>query len=804
MILNDLRFALRLMKANPGFTAIAVVTLALGIGANTAIFSAVNGMLFQSVPFPERERLVYLGEHTEQIPNMSVSYPNFLDWRERNRSFEGLAAARVDSLNLTGLDRPQVLAAALVSANLFPVLGVEPMLGRAFTEEEDQPGGEAVTLVTHRFWQAHLGGDPDAVGRTLVLDGDPYVVTGVMPPGFHYPLVPVPYDLVMPIGHFAERWVEQRGNHPGIYVTGRLKQGVSMDQARADLDSIAAALAEQYPDSNTGHGIAFMPLVERVAQFVRPALLVLMGAVALVLLIACVNVANLLLARGSARRQEIALRSALGSGRWRLVRQMLTESVLLALLAAVAGLVVAQLVLRALFEGIDGNLLLLFGEIAIDRRVLLYTGGLAILTGFVFGLFPALQLLRVEPGSALKEGGRGSASGRGRLRGSLVIAEMALAMVLLIGAVLLVQSFRRLVAADMGFDESNVLTMRLALPPSAYPEPQQQVAFYDQLAERVRGLPGVESATTTMPLLGGWQNTVLAEGQPAPAPGQSVSADIARVGTDYFRTLDIGLVRGRTFSDDDREGSVPVAVVDETFAQAFWPGEQAVGRRIKFGDDPGDEEEPWWEIVGVVQHVKSYGAAQPSRIEIYTPVQQDPVSSAVLVVKTRGEPRELALPVEGVVRELDANQPVTDVRTLEERVGDSLAAQQLATGLLGFFSTLALTLAAIGIYGVMAYTVVQRRREVGLRMSLGATSSQVLGMFLLDGLKLVAAGIAVGMALAVLGAPVLSSQLFGIEARDPATFLVLPLVLVAVATAASVVPALRASRVPPARVLHYE
>jgi putative ABC transport system permease protein len=804
-LFHDFRFGLRLLLKRPGFTAIALLTLALGIGANTAIFSVVNGVLLGAVPFEDPEELAWIGEHSEQIPNMSVSYPNFVDWRERNRSFEAIAAHRYEDFNLTGLDRPELVLAVEASATLMPLLGVEPLLGRNFTAEEDQPGSPRVVVLSHALWQRRFGGDEGVLGRSITLDGDPYEVIGVMPEGFVYPLFTRRVEMWLPIGHFAEGWLERRGNHPGIYVTARTLPGVDLGQARADMDRIGAELAAEYPDSNAKHGVSFTTVQERMVRNTRPALLVLGGAVLLVLLIACVNVANLLLARGAARYQEMAVRAALGAGRWQVVRQLLAESLLLAVAGGAAGVAVAWVGVRLLLANLDPESLPVTGAIGIDGTVLFFALGVSIATGLLFGLAPALQAVRRDFVDALKEGSKGSEGpGRQRVRRALVVAEIALALVVLVGAVLFLRSFERLTAADPGFDPEDVLTFEVTLPESTYEEDARQIAFFDQLRERLEGLPGVRSAATTLPLLGGWQNTVIAEGMAAPAPGDQISSDVLRVSPGYFETLGVSIHRGRPIDDRDRADTVPVAVVDQTFAERMWPGEDPLGKRVKFGSDPADDEDPWMTVVGVAEHVKSYGVDQDSRIEIYVPARQNPIPFATVALETGVEPRTLVPLIEREVQALDPDLPIANVRTLEELVAQAMVAERVSATLLGVFAGLALLLATVGIYGVMAYSVNQRHREIGIRMALGAAGEDVRRLVVGQGLRLALFGIVVGLALALLAAPLLASQLYGVDARDPWTYLLLPLVVALVTLGACLGPASRASRTQPVTALRYE
>ncbi|MEM8929540.1 MAG: ABC transporter permease [Acidobacteriota bacterium] len=808
----DLRHGVRQLVKRPSLTILILLTLALGIGANSAIYSVIQGVLFETAPFDEVDRLVWIGEHSEQIPNMSVSYPNFLDWRERNRSFEAVAAHRYGSFNLTGDGRAEQLTAVFASASLFhDVLRVEPLHGRVFSAEEDQAGRGAVTLVSHAFWQRRLGGDPAAIGRKLLLDGEPFEIIGVMQPEFMYPLFTNRVSLWVPIGHWADAsFMESRGNHPGIYVTGRLAEGVSFDQSRDDMVSIAAALEQEFPGSNSGHGVAMDSVRETVVQFFRPALLLLGGAVVLVLLIACVNVANLLLARGTARVQEMAVRSALGASHGRVVRQLLTESVLLSVIGGLAGVFVATLGVKLLATMEASQDLPVVGEAEVDSLVLTFTFVLSVVTGLVFGLAPAVQALRQDLIGPLKDGAKGTQGGaRQWFKNALVVSQVAFAVVLLVGAFLFLQSFRNLVQADPGFDPEGVLAIELALPESEYPEDAEQTALISALVERVRGLPGVESASNTLPLLGGWQTSFVIEGRPAPAPGDELSVDITRVGPDYFETFGVDLQKGRVIDARDRADSVAVAVIDRTFADLLFPGQDPIGQRVKTGTDPGAEDRPWIEIVGVVDHVKNYGVDAESRVEIYLPSAQSEIGRTTLLVKTSlDEPTRLVPQIEAELAGLSTTVPLANPRTVLSDVGRHTLADRMVASLLSVFAAVAMALAALGIYGVLAFHVERNRREIGIRMALGAARSRVARWVATRGLRLVAMGLVFGLGLgallvAVFGQPI-RDQLFGVELWNPVALLGVPAVLAVVALLASWAPIRRATGVEPTEALRYE
>ena len=805
---GDLKIAFRQLLGRPGWAALIVGTLALGVGANTAIFSVFKGVLYGTAPFEEVERLVWMGEDSEQVPGMSVAYPNFVDWRERNRSFEAMAAHRVQLHNVTGLEKPEQVFAVYASASLFDeVLRVRPVLGRTPTAQEDQPGRGAVVVLSYGFWQRQMGGRDDAVGSTIQLDGLPYEVIGVMPPRFMYPLWSDSFQMWLPLGHLAaESWIDTRGNHPGIYVTGRLAEGVGFEAAKAEMEGLAAALAEEYPETNAGHGVTFHSLRDFAIRDLRPAVLVLSAAVGLVLLIACVNVANLLLARGSVRVQEIAVRSALGAGKWRVLRQLLTESLLLAILGGAAGWLVAFGGLGWLTRAIDWSLLPAIGSIELDSAALGFTLVVSIATGILFGLAPALQAVRLDLVGALKEGSKGSEGGaRQRVRSVLVVAQVALALVLLVGAALFLSSFRNLIGADSGFDPEGVLTFGITLPEAEMPEDAEQLAFFESFLDRVRGLPGVESAAVTLPLLGGWQTQIIAEGQPKPPPGEGISVDITRVSDGYFEAMGVRLLAGRWIDERDRAGAQEVVVVDQTLADQFFPGQDPLGKQLKLGGDPADEEEPWLTIVGVVAHVKNYGVDQDSRIELYRPFAQDPYRQASVVVKTPlAAPQQLLGPIEAELASLDGSIPLARARTLEEWLGSQYFAGRILAQLLGTFALLAVGLAALGIYGVMAFHVARCQREIGIRMALGAATAQILSLVAGRGLRLVGAGVLLGLWGVYLAGPLVASQLFEVEPRDPATLVSVPLLLLAIALLACVGPLRKARGVEPVEALRHE
>jgi putative ABC transport system permease protein len=804
---QDVRFGARQLAKAPGFTAVAMLTLALGIGANSAIFSFVNAILLRPLPYPEAERLVFLTEWSEQVPNMSFSVANFNDVRDQNRVFESLVATRGLNYVLSGTGEPERVSGRQATAGLFATLGLRPILGRAFTPEEDRPGAERVVLLSEGLWTRRFARDPGVVGRSLTLNDEPYTVVGVLPGTLHGSFRQT--EIWASLGRFEDRigGPANRGNHPGIYVLARMKPGVTVEQARAEVVGIAKRLAEHYPNSNARQSMTVAPALEAVVGDLRFALWILLGAVAFVLLIACANVANLLLARAAVRQKEIAVRQALGAGRWRIVRQLLTESLLLAAGGGLLGLAFAWAGVRALVAISPANTPRI-DDVSVDGAVLAFTLGVALATGLLFGLLPALQTTKADSAETLKDGGRGSSgAGRHRLRAVLVVSEVSLSLVLLVGAGLMTKSFLRLLEADAGFDPERVLTMTLSLPQAKYPERPQQRAFFEQVLEHLEGVPGVQSFASTAPLLGGWQTSFTVEGHPEPLPGQQPSTDITRVSPGYFRTMGVTLVRGRDFTQQDREEQPLVCIVDETMAATYWPSQDPLGKRLKFDSGPQNQN-PWLTVVGVVRHVKNYGVDEDSRVETYVPYLQNPQSFAVVVLKTQGDPGAVTAAVRSAAQSVDPGVPVFQVRPLEEIVSDGRAEKRLSAQLLGGFAALALLLSAIGIYGVMSYSVTQQTLEIGIRVALGAQRRDILNMIVGQGMKLAAVGVALGLALALslsLGLTrALGTILFRVSHTDPPTYAAVPVVLVLVALVACWLPARRALRVDPIRALRWD
>jgi putative ABC transport system permease protein len=803
-LLHDLRYGVRVLLKSPGFTAVAVLALALGIGANTAIFSVVNAILLRPLPFDDPDKLMVISEWSQQVPNMSVSFANFNDFRDQNQVFDSLFAFRSQNFILTGEDEPERLQGRQVTVGIFETLRVHPILGRVFSPAEDIPGAERVALLGEGFWNRRFARDRGVVGKTLVLNGEPHTVIGVMPA--HFRVFAQQTDIWTALGRLEDQLggPNNRGNHPGIYVIARCKAGVSEERARAEMIGIATRLAQQYPNTNANQSATLRSLHESFVGNLRPALLVLLAAVAFVLLIACANVGNLLLARATARQKEIAVRTALGAGRRRLLRQLLTESLLLAVVGGTLGLLFAYGGVKGLVAITPANTPRI-QEVAIDGTALAFTFVVSVVTGLIFGLAPALQASRPEINETLKEGTRGSAgAGRHRVRSLLVVAETSLALVLLVGAGLMLKSFLQLLHADSGFRPEGVLTLQISLPQTKYIEPAKSRAFFQQALQNVKSLPGVEIVGSSAPLLGGWQTSFSIAGRPDPPPGQVPSTDIARVSSDFFQTMGVRLLKGRYFTERDADGTLPVCIVDETMANAYWPNEDPVGKQMRLGGRSPQNKAPWLTVVGVVAHVKNYGVDQDSRVETYLPYLQNPLGFATLVLRARIDPASMTSAVRTAIRAVDPEVPVYGVRLLDEIVADNTAPRRLAALMLGLFAVVALILAAVGLYGVMSYSVTQRTHEIGIRMALGAQRRDVVRLVVGQGLALAVIGVAVGLAAAFALTRFISTLLFRVNATDPVTFGAISLLLSLVAVLASYLPARRATHVDPLVALRYE
>lgn len=804
-LIQDFRYGLRMLLKTPGFTIVAVFALALGIGANSAIFSVVNTVLLHPLPYKDPDRLMMVWEDSTKhgFPRDTPSVANYIDWRDQNQVFENMAAMAERSFNLTGVGEPERLDGRRVSASLFALLGVEPQLGRAFLPEEDSPGGNRVVMLSYGLWQRRFGADKNIIGRSLTLNGESYLVTGVMPQNFQFPNNDV--ALWVPIS-FNKDELTNRGSHY-LQVIARTKPNISLQQVQAEMSTIGARLQQQYPDSNTDIGIEVVPLHEQLVGDIKPALLILLGSVGFVLLIACANVANLLLARAAVRQKEVAVRAALGASRLRLLRQFLTESILLATLGGLMGLLLSFLGVYLLKAFIPANISQA-KAITIDAKVLAFTLLVSLLTGLLFGLAPATQASKVNLNDALKEGGRDSASGSqgNRIRGLLVVLEVAVSIILLIGAGLLINSFLRLCNVDPGFRAENLLTMQVVLPELKYADLVRRSAFYDELISRIETLPGVKSAAVinNLPLYRqGNSIGIIIEGRPEPPPGEQPIVTTRVISPNYFRTMSIELLQGRELTKQDTANSTMVTVISETMARRYWPGEDPIGKRISAGrSESGDN---WITIIGVVKDVRQFELTADPKSQIYLSYQQTAFFyPRDLVVKTNVEPLSLASAVRNTVWEVDKDQPVSNIRTMETILSESIARQRFSMLLLGIFAIVALVLAAVGIYGVMSYSVAQRTREFGIRIALGAKRVDVLKLAVAESLKLVLIGIVIGLSAALILTRVMSSLLFGISATDPTTFITISLLIISVAILASFIPALRATKVDPMVALRYE
>ncbi|HSP45547.1 MAG TPA: ABC transporter permease [Chthoniobacterales bacterium] len=800
-MLNDLRYALRQLIKAPSFTIVAILTLALGIGACTAIFSVVNTVLLRPLDYPDPDRIVIIREtQVPQFPEFSVSPPNYLDWEKQAKSYEYLSAYSGAGLNLTGEGEPQRLIGVKATAHYFDVYGVKPVLGRMLLPEEDAQGKNHVVVLSYGFWQRVMGGARDLIGRAIQLNGEPYQVVGVAPPGFG---LASKVDLWTPMAFKpTETANDSRGGHY-LNVAGRLKPGVTVAQARAELEVIANQLAKQYPDPQKGWGIFMMPMQDYSVRDVKPVLYTLLGAVGCVLLIACANLANLLLARATARHREISIRAALGASRGRLMRQLLTESVVLAVCGGAAGILLARWGLDALLALAPASLPRIT-EIHLDAGVLLFSLGLSIVTGLVFGIAPAWLAARADVNEALKQGTRGSTEGgaRGRLRSALVVIEVTFALVLLGGAGLLARSFIQLAHVDPGFNPENATLLRLSLPQTKYAKPEQQSAFADSILERVKSLPGVQAAgiTHSMPLVSDYVLGFNIEGRPPIDPALLPSTNYYAITPDYFRAMGIRLVRGRIFTPQDDAKAPRVTIINETMARQFFPNEDPIGKRINITNGP----DTWREIVGIVGDIKQYGVDKASSAQSYEPFAQVPFSSVNIVIRTNGSPSALLGTLRPAVYAIDKDQPVGIIRPLEEIMAESIARQRFAMLLLTVFSAVALVIAAVGIYGVMAYNVVQRTGEFGIRMALGAQQRDVLRLVLTQGGKLIGLGLLIGLVATLAASRAMGSMLFNISAYDPLTLTSITLLLGAVALVACFFPANRATKVNPIEALRAE
>jgi putative ABC transport system permease protein len=801
-LLQDLRYGLRNLARTPSFTAVAVLTIALGIGANAAIFSVVHAVLLKRLPYPEPDRLVVIAESQRMVGEMGVAWPSYLDIRERARSMRPVALYRVDEMTVSGQREPELLRVGEVSAEFFPLLGARPALGRAFVAADDRPGASPAVVLSDELWGTRFGGDRGVIGRMIRLDAVPYTVVGVLPRGFGF--FPRHVDLYRPIGlHGADPiWLDRR-NHSGARLLARLAPSATPGQARTELTAIMRQLEQEHPESNSGQTAVMKPLDERLFEEVRPALWTLLAAVGLVLLIACVNVAHLQLARGTARQKELAIRAALGAGRGRIVRQLVTESLVVSAIGGVLGVLLASWAIGPLLR-LAPSAIPRLADTRIDTGVLLFALVLSLATGVLFGLAPAVSASRPDPQAVLNDAGRGSTAGRSRrrFRTALFVSEVALAFVLVIGSGLLVRSLLRAMSVPPGFEPDGLLGLDVSLPAAKYPDAAPRQRFYESTLAELRLLPGVQSASAIYcaPLVGRcWGSVYTLSDRPAPAQGELPSAAWNVAEPSYFATVGIPLRQGRYLAETDGPDAPKVVVVNESFARKWWPNGGALGKRVLQGFP--DHQPTTYEIVGVVGDVRQENLDVAPREEVFIPWMQSPHPSMTFVLRTSVEPMSLAKPAIAAVQRVDPDQSVSHVVPMAEYLSESVAGRRFTTTLLGLFGVLALVLASVGIYGVVSYGVAERRREIGIRTALGARPKDVLNLVVGGALRLAAVGMAAG-AVAALGlSRLLSSLLFGVGPSDPATYGGVVLLLSSVVLAACVIPARGALRVDPNTVL---
>ena len=807
-LLKDIRYGIRGLLKRPGFTIIALVTLALGIGANTAIFSVVNAVLLRPLPFPNPEELVIVWEDATYagFPHNTPAPANFVDWKNQNQSFADMAASHETSFNLTGDGEPERVSAYSVTSNFFPLLGVQPLLGRSFLTEEDRPGANKVAVLSYSLWQSRYGADRNVLNREILLNGEKHSVIGVMPASFQF--FEKDARLWVPIALDPENWANRGGHY--LTVVARLRPGVSLSQAQADMQAIMRRIGMDHPEETMEGklGAVVLPMRDELVGDARGSLIVLLVAVAFVLLIACANVAGLLLARAVGRRKEIALRMALGAGRSRVIRQLLTESLLLAATAGVIGSLLAYASF-AFLQGLVPEQMALAASLKLDVRILMFTLAISLITGVIFGLVPALQSANFDLNDALKQSS-GRVTSTGRLRSAMIVFEVAVSLVLLVGAGLLIQTLFQLFRQYSILEPEKVLTMRTILPREKYKEPQLRDNYYQQVLQRVENLPGVVAAgySTSVPLSWkGGTSGFYPEGLTAPIPGMAYDANHRQVSTNYLKAMNIPLRQGRYFESSDNAQSLPVVIINETMARQYWPGENALGRRLKIGD-PNEPGKQWKEIVGIVADIRQMGIDEPVKAEMYLPYQQitdwPGYLPRDLAIRTNGDTSNLAGPVRQIIREVDPDQPVSNVVTMAELLGEEAAQRRMGMIMLAGFAALALLLASLGIYGVLAYFVTQHTNEIGVRQALGATPRNILFLVLRKGMVLTLAGVVIGLIAAFALTRLMSSLLFGVAAADPLTFASVPLLLILVALFACYIPARRATKVDPLVALRYE
>ena len=812
-LLQDIRYGIRMLAKNPGFTVVAVLTLALGIGANTALFSVVNAVLLKALPFHQPDRLVALYQNKVQFQRASISYPNFLDWQRQNRTFDSMAAFRPDDFNLTGAGEAEHIRGEMISADFFSTLRLQPVIGRWFTSQEDQLGGAPVAVISAGLWARKFTARPDIVGRSVELNGTDYTIVGVVPARFHLQMQNFPLDIgvYIPIGQWNDVTFHDRSSGLGTKAIGRLKPGVTLEQAYADMDSVATQLAEAYPVADRDSGVTLMSLKESIVGDARPFLLLLLAAVGFVLLIACVNVANLFLARSTSRTREFAIRSALGAGRHRVLRQLLTESALLAVAGGALGLLLAEWGMQGVLTLVSDSLPRA-AEVTLDGRVLLFTVAISLLSGILFGLAPALKTSQLNVQATLREGGRGS-SGRHRVQGIFVATEMGMAVVLLIGAGLMLRTLSSLWNVSPGFDPHHVLTFNVGLPPATETRPTASIrSSFVQLHDRLAAIPGVQSVSLlrgAIPMGSDSEDPFWIEGRPKPLSDNDKYWSIwSEVEPDYLHVMGIQLIRGRFFTNADIESAPHVAVIDEDFAEKYFPREDPLGK--VFTDDYVGPT----QIVGVVRHVNQWGLEEKlaMRAEFYLPFRQIPdkymtraVRSTTVVLRSTGDPLALANTIRHEIQQMNSEQVMFEPKSMDDIVyNQSVMAQRFSMILLAVFAAVALMLASVGIYGVVSYIVGQRTQEIGIRIALGARPVQVMRWIMREGARMALIGVAFGLAAALALTRLMASLLYGVSTTDPLTFAGVAILLMGVALVACYVPAWRAMRVDPIVALRHE
>jgi putative ABC transport system permease protein len=804
---QDLKFSIRQLRVNKLFSIVAVLTLALGIGATTAIFSVVYGVLLRPLPFRDPQRIMLVSERADKFPLLSASWQNYRDWLSQSTSFEEFGAVRNLTMSVTGSGEPEQVPAEMVSGNLLHLLGVKPIVGRTVTEADDSPGSAPVALLGYGFWQRRFDRSAQVVGQTITLNNRPYTIVGVLPPG--YELLQQRPEVLVAMGPWAASLPDDRSWHPGIFPIARLKQGVSLPQARAEMSTIAKRLLAQYAESNIALDAIVNPMQEQIVSDSRPALLILLGAVIFLLLIACANVANLLLTRATSRQREMSIRVAVGASTGRIIQQLLTEGILLSTLGAIVGMGIAYFATTTLAH-MPGTKIPGIAGVHIEWHVLAFTTVVSILAGMFFGLAPATHAAGRDLRSILNETDRGTVSkGAKGLRQALVISEVALAMLLLIGAGLFLRSFSRLSNVSPGFSTEHILIADVPVSPATFAKNVDRMNFFDTTLERLRSLPGVHAAgaASFLPVSGGGAIMHFnIQGRPPQNPSEYVMANYRTVSADYLQVLQMPLIEGRWITDSDRENSTSVVVINQAMAKTFFPNESPIGKHLQIGTAP-DPTVPWMEVVGVVGNVRQ-SLASDAATEMYLPFRQAdqvlPVYGMSMLLRTEGDPKTVSNDVRTAVHQVNPNQPVVKIRTMEENVADNIAQPRFRTLLLVIFASVALIIAAVGLYGVMAYATTQRSREIGIRMALGSSSEQILKLILADGMRLTAGGVVIGVAIALGLASYLKSLLFSTSSTDTVTLLSSTVVVGVVGLASSLLPAVRASKVQISQILREE